>query len=100
MHTTATRLIARNSIFAWVAAASCTLLLIPISAMQFTAAVNWGIGDFVVMGILLFATGSVFVLAARRIRPKRWWVVGVLLGAVFLYVWAELAVGVFTNLGS
>jgi hypothetical protein len=100
MHTTTTRFIARNSIFAWVAAASCALLLIPFSAMQFTTAVNWGISDFVVMGVLLFAAGSVFVLAARVVRPKRWWVVGVLLGAVFLYVWAELAVGIFTNLGS
>jgi hypothetical protein len=52
------------------------------------------------MGILLFAAGSVFVLAARAVHPKRWWAVGVLLGVVFLYVWAELAVGIFTNLGS
>jgi hypothetical protein len=68
--------------------------------MQFTPAVNWGVEDFVIMGGLLFAAGSAFVLVARKVRPKRWWVVGALVAVAFIYVWAELAVGIFTNLGS
>lgn len=97
MHSTANKFIARNSAFAWVAAASCALLLIPFGAMQFTAAVNWGIGDFIAMAVLLFAAGSAFVLVARVVPPGWWPVVGVLVMAVFLCVWAELAVGIFAN---
>lgn len=100
MNTAANQFIARNTVFAWIAAAACALLLMPLVAMQFTPAVNWGVADFAVMGVLLFAAGSAFVIAARRVPRKYWLVVGVLVVAAFLYVWAELAVGVFTNLGS
>jgi hypothetical protein len=68
--------------------------------MQFTAAVDWGIMDFVVMGALVFGTCSLFVLVARKVPNKYWLAVGVLFAGAFLYVWAELAVGIFTNLGS
>ena len=100
MNTTANRFIARNAVFAWIALVACALLLIPLGAMQFTPAINWGVGDFAVMGVLLFAAGSAFVFAARNLPPKYWLAVGVLVVAAFLYVWAELAVGIFTNLGS
>ena len=100
MDTTVNRLIARNSVFAWIALTACALLLIPLGAMQFTTAINWGLTDFIVMGTLLFAAGSVFVLAVRRVSPRHRLLVGALVLAAFLYVWAELAVGVFTNLGS
>lgn len=93
-------LIMRNTVFAWIALAACVLLLVPFGAMQFTTAINWGIADFAVMGVLLFAAGSVFVLAARRVPPNYRLAVGVLVVAAFLYAWAELAVGIFTNLGS
>ena len=100
MNRAAGRFLERNSVFAWIALAACVLLLIPLGAMQFTAAVSWGIADFVVMGTLLFAAGSAFVLAARRVSPKHRLLVGVLVVAAFLYIWAELAVGVLTGLGS
>lgn len=100
MSTTANRFIARNSVFAWIALAACVLLLVPLGAMQLTTAINWGATDFAVMGVLLFAAGSAFVLAARKVSPKYRVAVGVLVFAAFLYVWAELAVGIFTNLGS
>jgi len=100
MQTTAATSIARKSAFAWVALASCALLSIPFAAMQFTPAVNWDVGDFVIMGAILFAGGSTFVLVARKVRPRHWWVVGALVAVAFVYVWAELAVGIFTSLGS
>lgn len=100
MNLTANRFIARNRVFAWIALAACALLLIPFVAMRFTPAVNWGVADFAVMGVLLFGAGSTFVLAARRVPPKYRLAVGALVVAAFLYVWAELAVGVFANLGS
>jgi len=92
--------IRRNSLFAWIALATGCVLLIPLIAMQLTTAVRWGPVDFLVMGALIFGTGSLFVLAARRLARKYWLPVGVLLALAFLYAWAELAVGIFANLGS
>ena len=72
------------------------LLLIPLIAMQFTNEVNWGIFDFVIMGILLSATGFLceFVLRNVKTTLNRAIVCGLVLFLFFL-IWAELAVGVF-----
>ena len=90
----------RSSRRCFVAAIACALLLIPLIAMQLTDSVNWSIADFAAMGALIFVAGSFFVLIARKVNPSRRLAVGVLVLALFLYVWAELAVGIFTNLGS
>ena len=93
-------LLFQRSIFAWIGAATGALLLIPLIAMQFTTEVNWGLADFIIMGALLFGLASLFVLIARRLpRPSRA-VAAVVFVAAFLYIWAELGVGVFTDLGS
>jgi hypothetical protein len=68
--------------------------------MQFTTEVKWDETDFIVMGSLLYGTASLFVLAARTAPRKHRLLIGGLFTAAFLYLWAELAVGVFTNLGS
>ncbi len=62
--------------------------------------VSWNMSDFVVMGLLLLGTGSVFVLVSRRSPRRRRVVIGVAFAAALLFIWAELAVGVFTNLGT
>ena len=90
----------RNSVFVWIALATGAILLIPFIAMQFTTEVKWGETDFIVMGSLLFGTASLFVLVARRASRKHRLLIGSMFIAAFLYLWAELAVGVFTNLGS
>ncbi|MCO5054568.1 hypothetical protein [Thermomonas sp.] len=100
MATATNSLISCNSVFAWIAAIACALLLIPLIAMQLKDSVNWSTADFAVMGALIFVAGSSFVLIARKVNPSRRLAVGALVLALFLYVWAELAVGVFTSLGS
>lgn len=90
----------RDSVFFWIAIATVLILLIPLIAMQFTNEVNWNMADFFVMGFLLLCTGSLFVLLARRSPRRRRVVIGITIAAVFLYVWAELAVGISTNAGA
>jgi len=100
MRQEASDLILRNSVFIWIALATGAILLIPLIAMQFTTEVNWDATDFIAMGSLLFGSASLFVLAARRAPPKHRSLIGGLFIAAFLYLWAELAVGVFRNLGT
>lgn len=75
-------------------------MLVPLIAMRFTTEVNWTPFDFIVMGVLLFGMASLYVLVARRVLKKQRLLVGAICVAAFLYIWAELAVGIFTNLGS
>lgn len=90
----------QNKVFLWIALATGAILSVPLIAMRFTREVNWTSFDFIVMGVLLFGTSSLFVLAARRVARKHWLAVGIAVAAGFLYLWAELAVGIFTNWGS
>lgn len=93
-------LLFRQAVFIWIAFATLAILLVPFVAMQFTSDVRWDATDFIVMGALLFGMGSLYVLAARKKLRKHRMFLGILFVATFLYIWAELAVGVFTNLGS
>jgi hypothetical protein len=79
-----------------VAIATVVLLLIPLTAMQFTSEVRWGAEDFVVAGALLFGAGAGLVLISRYVKRKTLRVafMGALLLALAL-TWAELAVGIF-----
>ncbi len=100
MQTNPKDLLHRNSIFGWIALATGLLLLIPLIAMQFSEEVNWDGTDFLVMGMLLFGMSSLFVLVSRRTPRRNRLVIGFACAVLFLYLWAELAVGIFTNLGS
>ena len=86
-------------IFLRPALVAAALLLVPFTAMQFTSEVDWTLSDFIIMGILLFVTGLMIELALRKADRYR---VGaaVIIVALFLWFWAELAVGVFTNWGN
>lgn len=72
------------------------ILLIPLVAMQFSTEVNWGPEDFIATGTLLFIVGTIYEFAIRRIaNTRRRLIVTIALGLAFLYVWVELAVGIF-----
>jgi len=72
------------------------ILLIPFVAMQFSDDVKWGASDFVFIGALLIGSGLLYEFVATKIRnPKHRAVIGIVLVATLLLVWAELAVGIF-----
>ncbi|MEX0919278.1 MAG: hypothetical protein WDZ64_00830 [Parcubacteria group bacterium] len=88
-----------------VAIGTGLILLIPLT-LQLTIGTgvdgqgwNWTLSDFVIIGFLVFVAGIMIDLAMRKLGKYR--VFGVLVVVfLFLWVWAELAVGVFTNWGS
>lgn len=106
MQSKQTDLFMNNRVFIWTALATGMILLVPFVVQLMIGTgldgtgFNWHLSDFIVMGTLVFGTGSLFILVARRINKK--YRIGVALAFVlaFLWIWAELAVGVFTNLGS
>ncbi len=80
--------------FAW-ALAPVVILIVPLIAMQLTDSVNWGAGDFVVASTLLVAVGLGSVLIARQRATISLQVgFGMLIIALALLVWVELAVGI------
>ena len=75
------------------------LLLLPFAAMQVGAdGVDWSLGDFIVFGVMLGTVGVAFELAVRA-SGSRAYRGGAALGllAMFLVVWANLAVGIVGN---
>lgn len=75
------------------------ILSLPLIAMQFTDEVNWDLFDFMVMGILIFSTGLLLDLVIKKAGKYR--AIGaIIVILLFLYIWAESAVGIFTDLGS
>lgn len=78
------------------------ILLIPL-ALQLTIGTgvdgrgfNWKPGDFLVAGVLLFGTGLVLEFIAKKFFNPVHRVAAVFaIIAVFLLIWAELAVGIF-----
>jgi hypothetical protein len=70
------------------------LLLLPAIAMQYTAEVNWGPEDFIVMGVLLAGACGIVELGAYLSRSP-WYRLGfaVAVFAGFVTVWVNLAVG-------
>lgn len=85
------------------------ILLVPFMLMQFGVmlydpgsgyeTLNWTLSDFVVMGVMLFVAGLLLELAFAKAGKGRFIAAGVIL-FLFLWLWAELAVGIFTNWGS
>jgi hypothetical protein len=92
------QLFAANHAFA-AALVTAAILAIPLVAMQFSREVKWSAGDFIVAGALIFGTAYVFQVAMTRV-PRYRLAVGAAILLLFAWVWVELAVGLFTGIGS
>jgi len=75
------------------------LLLIPFIGNLFSSDVNWGVFDFIIMGCLLILFGTGFKISqAPEQGVQKLRILGIcLLTLLFLAVWVELAVGVFSS---
>lgn len=91
--------VARNRSVLLLALVTGLVLLVPLVATLLSDEVMWTPGDFGVMGALLFGAGLAFLVVRRRVTRYRALIGGAIFVALVL-VWAELAVGVFTDLGS
>jgi hypothetical protein len=75
---------------------TAALLMIPLIAMQFTTEVVWTGLDFTAAGVLLIGTGLLLELARKKlsnVMHRRIAFVAILF--TLLFVWAQLAVGIF-----
>lgn len=83
-----------------VAAATAILLMIPFVAMQFSEEVDWGIGDFIIMGALIFGSGLSYVLISRMSNSVAYRAaVAIAVVAGLLLCWINLAVGIIGEPG-
>ena len=79
----------------YVSLATASILMVPLVAMLFTDEVNWNLFDFIVMGILLFATGLTYVLISKISDSIAYrTAIGVAVVAGLLLIWLNLAVGI------
>jgi hypothetical protein len=77
------------------AGAALSLLLLPLVAMQFSAAWNWDLFDFGFAFVVLFGTGLTYELVARKVDNRVYKrAVGVAVVAALLLVWINGAVGI------
>lgn len=93
--TTAIGNLRRNRLRPYIWAMAACLLLLPAIAMQFeNSGVNWTVGDFVLMGIMLATACGLYELGAW-LSGNSAYRAGFGLAAIsgFLTVWVNLAVG-------
>lgn len=77
-----------------VALATLLILLVPLIAMQFSNEVEWSVGDFVIMGILIFSVGVLFLLVTRYTTNLVYKAAMCgAIGSTFLLIWSNMAVG-------
>ena len=82
----------------WMWGGAVALLLLPFVAMRFTAEVNWGALDFLVIGLMLAALCGLIELTVRRSSKGVYrWAMGLAAIGGFLVIWANLAVGIVAS---
>lgn len=96
-----TSYIEQNKDIVGVAVVTFLALMVPFISMVFTGEMLWDHSDFIVVAVLVGGIGSLFVVLSRMVRTtQQKIIIGAILAFVVLWLWAELAVGLFTNWGS
>ncbi len=83
-----------------IAVGTGVVLLIPLVLTLLGSGVDgegfhWTPIDFIAMGILIFITGLIYEFGVKKVKnnTKRIWF-AIILIAAFLFVWADMAVGI------
>ncbi len=70
------------------------LLIIPLLAMFFdVAGVQWSLGDFLIMALLLFCLATAIEYNFNKVASKNRYLFMAIAIIAFLLIWASLAVG-------
>ncbi len=72
------------------------ILIIPLVGTILSDQIDWGILDFLVMGIILLIVGMVLSVVSQKIKnPRKKLFYNLVTMLIFFLIWAELAVGIF-----
>ncbi len=71
------------------------LVMLVLALMQVTGSMNWGPLDFALAAMLLGGAALAFELATRKLRHPYWLGAALVIAAIVLTVWVEVAVGAF-----
>ena len=72
------------------------ILIIPLVGTILFDQIDWGILDFLVMGIILLIVGMVLSVVSQKTKnPRKKLFYNFIIILVFFLIWAELAVGIF-----
>mgnify|MGYP000070738662 CR=1 FL=1 len=75
------------------------LLLVPFIGMQFNNDINWKVSDFLLAGLILFATGLAIDFILSKLKKSKFRIIAVIfLVIAVLLIWAELAVGLIEKI--
>ena len=72
------------------------ILIIPLVGTILFDQIDWGILDFLVMGIILLILGIALSAVSQKIKnPRKKLFYNLVIMLIFFLIWAELAVGIF-----
>ena len=72
------------------------ILIIPLVGTILSDQIDWGILDFLVMGIILLIVGMVLSVVSQKTKnPRKKLFYNLVIMLIFFLIWAELAVDIF-----
>ena len=72
------------------------ILIIPLVGTILSDQIDWGILDFLVMGIILLIVGMVLSVVSQKIKnPRKKLFYNLVIMLIFFLIWGELAVDIF-----
>jgi len=84
----------RNKQIIRIVACSTAALVVPILGQLFVDGWNWGLSDFIFAWVFFNILGLAFIFATDQItNPRGKIAAGILVVAVFAFIWIRLATG-------